>query len=47
MYLNLIKFVKKILRGDMKDKAFKQQLITEIEGIAYLAEREWLIEKLK
>jgi hypothetical protein len=31
----------------MKDNAFKQQLITEIEGIAYLAEREWLIEKLK
>jgi hypothetical protein len=47
MYLNLIKFVKKILRGNMKDKAFKQQLITEIEGTAYLAEREWLIEKLK
>jgi hypothetical protein len=47
MYLNLIKFVKKILKGDMKDKAFKQQLIIEIEGTAYLAEREWLIEKLK
>jgi hypothetical protein len=47
MYLNLIKLVKKILRGDMKDRAFKQQLITEIEGMAYLAEREWLIDKLK
>lgn len=47
MYLNLIKFVKKILRGDMKNEPFRKQLIAEIEGIAYLAEREWLIEKLK
>ena len=47
MYLNLIKFVKKILRGDMKDNIFKQHIITEIEGTIYLAEREWLIEKLK
>jgi hypothetical protein len=46
-YLNLIKFVKKILRGDMKDKAFKQQLVADIKETAYLAEREWLIEKLK
>jgi hypothetical protein len=47
MYLNLIKCVKKILRGDMKDKAFKQQLVADIKETAYLAEREWLIEKLK
>jgi hypothetical protein len=47
MYLNLIKCVKKILRGDMKDKAFKQQLVEDIKETAYLAEREWLIEKLK
>jgi hypothetical protein len=47
MYLNLIKYVKKILRGDMKDKAFKQQLVGDIKETAYLAEREWLIEKLK
>ena len=47
MYLNLIKFVKKILRGDMKDNAFKQQLVADIKETAYLAEREWLIEKLK
>jgi hypothetical protein len=47
MYLNLIKCVKKILRGDMKDNAFKQQLVADIEGTTYLAEREWLIEKLK
>jgi hypothetical protein len=46
-YLNLIKYVKKILRGDMKDKAFKQQLVADIKETAYLAEREWLIEKLK
>jgi hypothetical protein len=46
-YLNLIKFVKKILRGDMKNESLKKQLITEVEGTTYLAEKEWLIEKLK
>jgi hypothetical protein len=47
MYLNLIKCVKKIIRGDMKNDTFKQQLIIEIDGTAYLAERDWLIKKLK
>jgi hypothetical protein len=47
MYLNLIKFVKKILRGDMKNKTFKKQLMVEVEGMSYLAEREWLLGKLK
>jgi hypothetical protein len=47
MYLNLIKCVKKIIRGDLKNDKFKQQLIIEIDGTAYLAERDWLIKKLK
>jgi hypothetical protein len=46
-YLNLIKFVKKILRGDIKSEPLRKQLIIEIEGTTYLAEKEWLIEKLK
>jgi hypothetical protein len=46
-YLNLIKFVKKILRGDIKSETLRKQLIIEVEGTTYLAEKEWLIEKLK
>lgn len=46
-YLNLIRFVKKIIHGRVEDKKTWQQLKEEIESTSRLAEREWLIEKLE
>jgi len=46
-YLNMIRFVKKIIHGRIADKKIVQQLVKEIETTNGLAEREWLLEKLK
>jgi hypothetical protein len=45
MYLNLIKFTRKIMtKGHFKKKA--GQLAERIRSEPYVAEREWLLEKL-
>lgn len=46
-YLNLIRFVKKIIHARREDKKIWQELKKEIEATNRLAEREWLLEKLK
>ena len=45
-YANLIYFVKKILRADQKDKAWKAELIREVENTQAVAEKSWLLEQL-
>ena len=45
-YLNMIRFVKKIIHSRLDDKKVAQQLIKEIEATNGLAEKEWLLEKL-
>ena len=46
-YLNMVRFVKKMIHNRLEDKKIVQQLIKEIEATNGLAEREWLLEKLK
>ena len=46
-YLNLIRFVKKIIHAKVEDKKIWKQMKEEIESTNRLAEREWLLEKLK
>jgi len=46
-YLNLIRFVKKIIHSGVKNKALLQSLKLEIEATNMLAEREWLLEKVE
>ena len=45
-YLNLIRFVKKIIHGAIKNKETLQDLKKEMESTNQLAEREWLLEKV-
>lgn len=45
-YLNMVRFVKKIIQGRLEDKKVVQQLIKDIEATNGLAEKEWLLEKL-
>ena len=45
--LNLVRFVKKIIHSRLEDKQIIHQLINEIAATNRLAEREWLLEKLK
>ena len=44
-YLNLIRFVKKIIQSEKIPSTELSSLITEIENTPRLAEREWLLEK--
>lgn len=46
-YLNMVRFVKKIINSRLEDKKIVQQLIKEIEATNGLVERTWLLEKLK
>ncbi|MFK7773331.1 MAG: hypothetical protein AB8F94_14380 [Saprospiraceae bacterium] len=46
-YLNLIRFVKKIIQVRVEDKNNWQELKKEIESTTRLAEREWILEKLE
>lgn len=46
-YLNLIRFVKKIIHGKFDSKERNQSLKEEIRKTNRLAEREWLLEKLE
>jgi tetratricopeptide (TPR) repeat protein len=46
-YLNLIRFVKKIIHSREEDKKIWKHLKEEIGATNRLAEREWLLEKLK
>lgn len=46
-YLNLIRFVKKITQFGLKDKKVLQELTKEIEITNKLAEKDWLLEKVK
>lgn len=46
-YLNLIRFVKKIIHAKVDDKKTWKQMREEIKSTNRLAEREWLLEKLK
>jgi hypothetical protein len=45
-YLNLIKMVRKMMRQNLRDKKVRDRLIQEINDTSYLAEREWLLERL-
>ena len=45
-YLNLIRFVKKIIRLGFRDEKKLKELKKEIESTGRLAEREWLLDKL-
>jgi len=45
-YLNLIRYVRKLLALDRYDKSAKQKLRGKIEGEKYLVEREWLLAQL-
>jgi tetratricopeptide (TPR) repeat protein len=45
-YLNLIRFVRKLIRADRRDRAWKAGIREEIEGTAALAERGWLLGQL-
>lgn len=46
-YLNLIKIVKKMRTADIKDQTIRHELAQEIESLEALAEREWLVQRLK
>lgn len=46
-YLNLIRFVKKMLNSNLRDHKVRQQIREEIEQTHALAERSWLMEQLK
>jgi hypothetical protein len=46
-YLNLIKIVKKMLQIDIKNALERKKLIVEINKTPMLAEREWILKKLK
>ncbi|MFK8006087.1 MAG: hypothetical protein AB8H03_06935 [Saprospiraceae bacterium] len=46
-YLNLIRFVKKIIHTKTMDKKLWKQIKEEIEITTRLAEREWLLEKIQ
>ncbi len=46
-YLNLIKFIKKIFKLDMKNKAEKEKLLEEINDTKNVVEKQWLLDKLK
>ncbi len=45
-YLNLIKFTKRIIHLDWKNKIAKTSLVKEIEKTIQLAERQWLLDKI-
>jgi hypothetical protein len=45
-YLNLIKFVKKLLQTNLSDKIEKEILRGQIESTTELTERDWLLEQL-
>ncbi len=45
-YINLIRFVKKIIHNGEKDKTVLLELKKEIIATSRLADREWLLEKL-
>jgi len=45
-YTNLIRFVKKIIHNQPKDKKLLTQVKQEIKATNRLAEREWLLEKV-
>ena len=46
-YLNLIRFAKKLLRLDAKDKIGRAAIRQEVDQTTALAEREWLLEQLR
>ena len=46
-YLNLIKFVKRMLQTNMKSEAEKSQLRVDIESTTELTEREWLLAQVE
>lgn len=45
-YLNLIRFVRKFLKSNMRNKAIKEKLKSEKGNISALAERQWLLNLL-
>lgn len=45
-YVNLIRFVKKIIHNGERNKTVLLELKKEIEATSHLAEREWLLEKV-
>lgn len=46
-YLNLIAFVKKMLRSNLKDPKFKAKIKKEVDAASALAEKSWLLEQLQ
>ena len=47
LYLNLIRFIKKLLQLQQYDKTGKENLRQEIERTEALTEKKWLLEQLK
>lgn len=45
-YLNLIRIVKKMLRADLRNAETRKQLLDEVQQTQYLAEKNWLVERL-
>jgi hypothetical protein len=45
-YMNLIRIVRKMLRSDLRNAETRKQLLEEVQQTQYLAEKNWLIEKL-
>lgn len=45
-YLNLIRFVRRMLRGNLRQPAFREQLKVEVQQTQALAERDWLLDQL-
>ena len=45
-YLNLIRFVRKIMRSDLRNPLVKQQIHDEMAQTTYLAGRNWLMQKV-
>jgi hypothetical protein len=47
MYLNYFKYLEKLTKTDLRSNDNRAQLRGEIEATQLLAEREWLLEKLR
>ena len=45
-YINLIRFVRKMLNSNLTDKIIQENLKKEIANTQELAERRWLLDQL-
>ena len=45
-YLNLIRFITKMINSNLRDKVIRQQIVKEIEETDGVAEKKWLLSML-